>query len=442
MTVDTLGLRVRMAQPIRKVLRSDFVRDGAIVFGSAMAVNVLNYAIHFILSRKLGVSEYGAFASLMSALAILSIPASFMTMIVVKFVAEFHAVEDRAKIRVLSQRVLLAGSAIAVLCVLLAIGLRNAVAEYLHLSDAGSVVAAAFTLSFALLLPTMRGVLQGTQDFIALAISNSTEGIAKIVFAVTFAFAGWGVRGVFAGYALASALNLVYTLLAVRTHWDERVTRLAIDTRRLLQTMGGVAVSTSAITVMGFVDVPLVKHFFSPTDAGLYSAISVCGKMLLFVVGFIPTLVLPKATERAANGRAPGSVLWQGLLMTAVLASVGLVAFYFVPQLIVKLTYGAAFLPAARYIFIYGVAMTFLAATNVIVTYKIGLHRYNFLLPVVAMAILEPAAIQFFHSSLPEVIRVLLVGNALACILSLIGTPFSASAKSMPESAIAAEIAP
>ena len=429
------------AQPIRRALRGDFVRDGAIVFVSATAVNVVNYAIHFILSRKLGIAEYGAFASLMSGLAILSIPASIMSLVVVKFVAEFNAVNDRSKIRVLTQRVLVIGFALAMVCVVLAGGLRNAIAGYLHLRDSSSVVAAAFTLSFALMLPTVRGVLQGTQDFGALAISSSSEAIGKITLAVAFAYAGFGVPGVFAGYALASALNMVYTFLAVRKHWDLSPTRLAIDTRRLLQTMGGVIVGTSTMTVMGFVDVPLVKHFFDATDAGIYGAVSVCGKMLLFIVGFIPMLVLPKATHRASHGRAPGTVLLKGLLMTFAFALCGLAVFYVAPQLVVKVTYGAAFLPAARYIFAYGVAMTLLAATNVVVSYKIGLHRYNFVVPLIALAILEPLGIHLFHASLWEVIDVLIAGNALAFGLCMIGTPFAAPVGKIATGPIVPEIA-
>lgn len=419
--------RQYMANPLRRALRGDFVRDGAIVFISAMAVNVVNYAIHFILSRKLGVGEYGSFASLMSSMAILSIPASIMTMVVVKFVAEFNAAGDFAKIRVLSQRVLGIAFSLAAACIGVALAAHGAIANYLHLQNSANVIAAAFTLSFALVLPIVRGVLQGTQDFIALAFSTSSEAVAKIVLAVFFASVGFGVPGVFAGYAIAGGLNLVYTLVAVRKHWDARETRLAVDTRRLIQTMGGVIVGTSAITIIGFVDLPLVKHFFSATDAGIYGAVSVCGKMLLFVAGFVPTLVLPKAAHRAADGRAPGTVLIQGLFMTLLFACAGLAVFSLIPGFIVKLTYGAAFLPAARYIFLYGVAMSLLAATNVIVSYKIGLHNYNFVLPVIAIAILEPVGIHLFHASIAQVIEVLVVGNAIGFVLCLARTPFRAA---------------
>ena len=406
---------------LRRALHGDFVRDGAIIFGSTMLANVLSYAIHFILSRKIGVTEYGAFASLVNAVAIFGIPAAIVTMVVVKFVAEFHALDERGKIRVLSQRILMGCGGLAAILVILAVALRVQIAAYLHLADAAGVVAAAFALGCALLLPAIRGVLQGAQDFAAFAISTSIEAICRVGLAVIFVYAGYGVAGAFAGYSLASLLSLAYTLSAVRKHWSDIPTPLAIDTRRLLVTMGGVIVGTAAITVMSSIDIPLVKHFFSARDAGIYSAAAICGKMLFFVVGFVPALVLPKAAQRAAAGEPARAVLFQGLALTVALAASGLAVFLAAPQFVVRVTYGAAFVGAASYLFKYGLAMSLLGITNVVVTYKIGLHRYNFVWPLVCTAVSEPIAIQYFHTSLWSVINVLLAVNAVALTLCFLG---------------------
>ncbi len=53
--------------PSGRLLRSDFARDGAIVFGLAMFGNALNYTIHAVLSRKISMQEYGAPASPIAA---------------------------------------------------------------------------------------------------------------------------------------------------------------------------------------------------------------------------------------------------------------------------------------------------------------------------------------------------------------------------------------
>lgn len=401
--------------------RHEFLRDSAIVFASTMAVNIVNYGIHFVLSRRLGVQEYGEFASLMSVMAIVGIPSGFIVMVVAKFAAEFHALDELSRIRVLSQRALLFGSSLGVVFFVPAVLAQQQIAGYLHLTDPTSVVAMALVLGLSCTVPVMWAVLQGAQDFSRLAISSTIEAVAKLVLGVGMTFLGFRVAGVFFGYAIAIVLTMVVTLPFVRRHWAPGKVGLKIDAKRLLYATGGVIVGTSAITILGYIDVPMVKHFFDATDAGLYGAVAVCGKILFFLVGFVPTLVLPKAARDSLHGRPAGRVLLQGLALTALLAGCGLALFLFVPTLVVRVTYGVAFIPAAPYIFAYGLAMTLLAATAVVVNYKIGLHHFAFVGPLVLVTVAEPVAIQFFHATLWNVIAILIIGNAAAlgsCLLA------------------------
>jgi O-antigen/teichoic acid export membrane protein len=388
-----------------------------------MFANVLNFVIHFALSRKLGVVDYGVFGSLLSALTIVGTPVAFITLVVVRFVAEFHAVGDRAKIRVLSQRLLVFGASLGILGVIAGVIFEGPIASYLRFSDSRVVAMAALTLAIAFALPAIRGVLQGAQDFVALAISTSIEASLKIVLAVGLVVAGWGVSGAFLGYVLASAVSFAYTMFAVRRHFAPDPAKLMIDLRRLVQTTGAIVLGTIAVTLLMSIDLPLVKHFFAAREAGIYVAVTVCGKMLLFVGGFIPTLVLPKATAQAAKGESAASVLRQGLGLALLFGLVGLALFFFLPGLIVRFTYGTSYLPAAKYIFAYGVAMSLLCLTNVVVMYKIGLHRFDFVVPLLVAVGAEAAGIYLFHSTLWSVITVVAVVNALALVLCSLRMP-------------------
>jgi len=408
-------------EPVQPSSRSGFVQDAAIVFGAWTLLNLISYAIHFILSRLLGISEYGAFASIIAALAIFGIPAAIVTLVVVKFVAEFHALGELGKIRAFSLRVMAASGALAAVLVLLGIAFSAPVAAYLHLSSRADVIAAAFALGIGLLLPPVRGVLQGSQDFAAFAISISIDAVARIGLAVAMVAAGYGVAGAFAAYAVAGLLSLGYTLGAVRRHWSKEESPLVIDKRRLLVTMGGAVAGTAAITFMGYIDVALVKHLFTPPEAGIYSAASFCGKILFFVVGFVPLLILPKAAQRSIAGQPTGIVLLQGVAWTAVLALAGLAIFYVTPVAVVRMTYGNAFVGAAPYLFAYGAAMSLLGVTNVVVTYRIGLHRFAFVWPLLTAAAAEPLAIAFFHQTLWTVVNVILAINLAALLLCLTG---------------------
>src|SRR5580700_9510597 len=100
--------------PLRRVLRSDFVRHGLIVFASSTLVNLFNYIFHFFMSRRLGVVDYGALASIFAGLVIVSVPAAILTMVVVRYAAEFKALSDFARLRRLGDRVLVLTSLVGV----------------------------------------------------------------------------------------------------------------------------------------------------------------------------------------------------------------------------------------------------------------------------------------------------------------------------------------
>jgi hypothetical protein len=168
------------------------------------------------------------------------------------------------------------------------------------------------------------------------------------------------------------------------------------------------------LTTISYADVIVVKHFADPTTAGLYGALSLSGKILLFLVGFVPTVVLPKATRQALSGVSPINVFLQAIAISVAMSSAGLVVYYFFPALVVTTLAGASFAPAAPYVFSYGFAMVLLAGLNVVVVYKMGIHRFDFLAPLAVCAVGEVVGMSLFHQTLSQVIGVLIVGNALA----------------------------
>jgi len=78
--------------------------------------------------------------------------------------------------------------------------------------------------------------------------------------------------------------------------------------------------------------------------------------------------------------------------------------------------------------------MSVLGMTNLVVTYGIGLHRFTFVWPLLAMALCEPLAIALLHRTLDQVIDVLLVVNLSALALCL-----AASAMGPKSAAVSAD---
>lgn len=417
---------------LKRLLRGDFVRHGALVFGASMLMNVLNYVFNFAVSRHVGVENFATLSSLTSAIMILSIPASILNLIVVKYAAEFKALGELDRLDELATAVLRLALSFAALALLLGFVLRGLLASFLNIRDEASVVLTLFVLTFAVATPSLRGILQGRQDFKRFSLSLVIEAVLKTGLAVLFVYNGYGVAGAMMGWALGTASAVLFTAV-VSGALSPRVrkTALSIDYRRLIKTSIGVGLGTGALTVLSFIDVPLVKHYFPAHDAGLYAAANLTGKIVLFVVGFVPLVLLPKAVDASRRGRAPLPLLLQAAGATVLISGLVLALFCAFPERVITLLAGPAFRDAAPFVFQYDFAMALLAVVTVVVNYKIGLHRFSFVVPLGAGLVFEVLGIILYHGSLWSVIHVLLFGNGIVCAV-LVASSFHTRASGWP----------
>lgn len=194
---------------------------------------------------------------------------------------------------------------------------------------------------------------------------------------------------------------------------------LHIGWPRLFQTIAGAAVLTITVNALSYGDVLIVKHFMSPVDAGLYASVSLGGKILLFISGFVPMVLLPKAAHRATSKQSPFPIFLMSLATLALFSVAGLALFYFAPLLVLRSLVGSQFIGAARLLFGYGLAMSLMAGMSLVANYKIALHRFDFTIPFALVTVIELTAIAVRHPSLDAVISTLVVGNAIGFIASL-----------------------
>ncbi len=397
------------------------IRYGAVVFIAQNAVNLVNFVFHVAVSRRLGVVDYGELNALLAGFTILAVPSAILATVAAKYAAEFRALGDVARLRALVRRVTVALGAVALLLVPLGAFAAAPIAAYLHAGSNGAVTITLAILALNVLLPALRGVLQGVEDFVAYGISTGLEAGLKLVLAIVLTSLGWGVNGALAAWALASLAALAYTYGTLA--WRYRrvpVASLSIDYAKLGRTSANVAFATIVFTAMGFGDVLIVKHYFDSETAGLYGAAALAGKMLFYLVGFAPLVVLPRAAHEAAQGRAATPVLFVALGLVALIAGAGLVAYALAPRAIVTTLAGSAFAAAAPLVFPYGIAATLLAALGTIVFFKVGIHRFDFVLPIAAIALAELVTIVLYHPTARGIILVLIAGDGLAIVASLV----------------------
>jgi O-antigen/teichoic acid export membrane protein len=178
----------------------------------------------------------------------------------------------------------------------------------------------------------------------------------------------------------------------------------------------GSAAITLAGALIGSADVILVKHYFDADQAGIYSAASLAGKVLLYFVGFVPTILLPQATERHVRGESTRHALTMCIGILLAISVVGLIAVKFFGIVLLHALVGHAFDSAQPLLLPYSIAMMFLAMSSVLGSYGIATHRVAFAAPLLVGVIGTLAAVVYAHASLEQVVRVVAAGNAITAI--------------------------
>lgn len=414
-----------MNRGIARLQESAIVRQSALVFVATMVMNVGGFVFHAIASRALGVANYGVLYTLMSAAMIASLPAALLAPVVARFAAEFKVLHDDRHLRGLTYDILRFFGSMGVVYVAAAVAAMGWIGGFLHL-PAWTVPLTALFAAGLLLLGVMRAVAQGTQEYGPFAASFIADGFCKVGGVLLFTLLlGMGLMGGILS-VLAAVLGALAAILVGLVRRYRGVGRLAIryDWRRIVILSTGSAAITLAGALIGSVDVVLVKHYFDADQAGMYSAASLGGKVLMYFVAFVPMVLLPQATQRHVRGERTRGTLAMSVGILVLIAAFGSIGIKYFGIVLLHALVGHAFDAAAPLLLPYSVGMMCLALSGVLGSYGIATHRVAFALPLVVGVAGTLGAIVAMHATLAQVVWVVAGGNAItalavACALGL-----------------------
>lgn len=395
--------------------RSDIGRHGGMVFIATAVLNVANFAYYSLAGRFIDVAGYGAVMSLVSLVLIVTAPAMVAQNTLAKLIADLVAAGDpRVVARVARRSIQYALIAAAVL-VVLAIVLNGPLSNLVHVSDPLLIPFAALAAAGTLVAPVQRGVFQGANRFADLSGSMLLEAFTRMSLIVPLAKIA-GARGGMIALALSMLLPVaVFGIRSMRI-WPA-LPGNAIDVRRFMRAAIETGAGFLAMTTMLYFDVILVRHYFDPYDAALYSATAVVGRAIFAGAAFIPMVLVPKIVARRANRESVRMVAIVGVSVTALVAALGITFVAIAPVRVVTLVNGAAYAAAAPYMLPYAFAVSVLAGANVVAAVRVGMHRFNHVLPVIAIAATEMIVVALRHATISDVLWTIVGGHSAALIV-------------------------
>jgi O-antigen/teichoic acid export membrane protein len=362
---------------------------------------MLNYIFHVYMGRTLGPVGYGILGSILSVFYIFTIPGGIIKTVITKFVADFNAKGEYGKIinlivRSFKKFFLMGGLAF----IMFGIGSWG-IASFLKIESPKPILIFGSALLFSYSLMVSRGSLQGLQQFNQLGLNIIAGTGSRLLFGILFVLAGFGVNGAIAGYFFEVLIAFVLSLFPLRYLRSEK--SVSVDSLPVYKYSIPVFVALTSVTVMTNVDVIMVKHFLSPTEAGFYALASMLSKIIFFTSLTFSGVMLAKASDLHRKNHPITPVLRNTMLYFVLISAVILGTYWILPKMIINIFFGSQYLPVIPVLLILSGAIFFLSVSNIIMHYYLAIDKTSFVIILIPSLFLQILVLGLFHSSLVEV---------------------------------------
>ena len=385
----------------------------------SLAGSVLNYLFHFLVGRFLSPAEYGTLMSLFSILYIVGIPGGILGTTATKFASAFKAKGDFKAVTAALVWVEKTVTVLGLALFGLAFIFQNQLAAFLKITDPRLTTLFFVFIALSFLSSAPLGFLRGLSRFKAFSLMSFMGPLFKLFLGAGLAFLGLGVFGVVGGLIVSNLLGLAACLLLLKKNLRRSFKGSTFSQKDLVGYALPTTVVLLALVSLYNVDVILVKHLFSPEEAGIYGSLVTLGRIIFFGLGSVQLVMFPLASEKFENGGNPLEILKKSLLLVGTGAAVGVSAYFLFPEILVKIFFGSGYLSAVPYLGFFAVFMALYALVDLFSRFSLSIRDFRPAAILVVFSLLQILLICFFHETLSQVIFVNM--GVMAGLLSALG---------------------
>lgn len=403
------------------MLSSKIIKEGTLLFISTMIGNIASYFFQFFMSRKLSIEDFGVFNSLMSLFIITAVPIGTLLIIIARYTSQFKAKGEYEKIHIMYKS---AGSKIAligIICVMAFIFLSGNIMTFLNLSARVPIIIVGLMLAVNFILTLNLGVLQGLQRFWFLGVNMGLNGVIRLIMGIVFVYLGFKVNGALGATLLAGAVVFMITIIPLRKFLLNPAKGNIINGssyKDVFSESMPVMLTYLSFAILTNIDLILVKHFFTPEDAGNYAAVAILGRTVLYLPGAIAIAMFPMVAENHTLNKNSHSLLKNALLFSAAISGIGMALFIVIPEFILTISMGEKYAPVSDLLRLFGIAMFPFSMMNIMINFNLARRRVKFLYTLIFACALQIMLISLFHSTLVEVLLIMMGVGVILFIMN------------------------
>ena len=376
-----------------------------------------NYLYQLSMGILLGPEHFGILYSLNTMLVLISVFPQAIIITVAKFTSKLKAEGKLDGVNYLWRFSLQRAFIIGIAAFALLAGLSPLFSWFLNMDTNLYPIIVFSGVLIICPLAVNYGTMQGLQRFLPLGLSQALVGFLKVTIGSILVYLGMGIYGGLASIPISFAVVLLVAFFFLRDFRQcrsEAVPFSGVGSYTIFALL-----ALFSITMLSNVDVVLVKHYLSAAEAGNYSAISVLGKIAYYAPLGVAVAMFPKSSEAFEKGRDYRRLFLKAMFLTLAIAGSVVLVYGLFPQFITQLLFGDKYPLAAPNLFLYGLAMALLAFCLLLMNYFLSLNQTKVAYPLLGAMLLQIVLIVFFHSSIAQVVTIMLISGISAVILVL-----------------------
>lgn len=382
-----------------------FLSGSLLLLISMTIVNGGNYLFNLVLGRWLGPAAFAELSLIVTLMLVITLITATVQTVAAKFAA-IHAADDDDQ-AMASLRGWL-GRWAWIVGLVFAVGLGAAspwLAAFFQMRSAWPFVILAVGLPLYFAQGVDRGILQGQIRFTPLSLSYQAEMWVRLVVGISLVALGFAVNGAVAGLTL-SFVGTWLVALQGRKGLPKAVALTPNQRRAILLFAWPVGMALIGQILINNSDILIVKRFFDPAAAGQYAALALIGRIVFFATWSVVTALFPIVAQRHQRGEPHRQLFYVSLGLVLGVSGVIILAAVFVPNLIVGLLFGDAYLEIASLLWLYAVATGFYALSNVVITYRLSIGSNKGSYVAVVGGVAQVLGVWLFHTTLFQVVMV------------------------------------
>jgi O-antigen/teichoic acid export membrane protein len=391
------------------------------LFIASLIGGVFNYLYQLYVGRSLGPAEYGIFGSLFAISYILFILTDTIQTSAARYTSKFIGENNSNLINYLFRGLLIRMFIIGVIFFILIIITSGFILTFLKIDTIYPVIILGCIFLFSNLLPVNLGIIQGIEKFKSLGLNIIINFSTKLVFGILLISIGFGVNGALGAVVIGFCIALLASFIPIK-HYLKKVYQPNPDFKfsELYHYFIPALIAMFCFAVPANVDVILARHFFESQTAGIYTAATVLGKIILIIPGAIAIVMFPKISKLFTEKKSTNHTLNISLIYTSVLAGISALGYWFFPYLAIKISYGVEYINAIPVLQLYGIAMFFFSLTVILMRYSLAIHHLKYAYIMLFFTILEIGLMVLFNNSMIQIVQILLVVNIILFITSYV----------------------